>query len=92
VNSGRVIRIDMLRSAVVKRNNDEERFARIEQMVESLRREAAGQKLETAKLVMTVAGLAPAIVSPNVQELARDISHRFDTAPHDRLRVVTGAP
>jgi Flp pilus assembly CpaF family ATPase len=47
---------------MVESNNEEERFARIEQMIEQLQREAAANKLVTGKLVIAVAALTPKIV------------------------------
>jgi hypothetical protein len=43
---------------MVERNNDEERLARIEQMVERLQREQSASKIITAKLVAAVAVIA----------------------------------
>jgi hypothetical protein len=40
-------------------NNDEERLARIEHMVERLQRDAAVNKAITAKLILAVAVLTP---------------------------------
>ena len=48
----------MLSSAMVESNHDEERFARIENMVETLGREGAARKLVPAKVVPVVAVLA----------------------------------
>jgi len=45
----------MLSSAMVESNHDEERFARIENMVETLGREGAARKLVPAKVVPVVA-------------------------------------
>jgi len=45
----------MLSSVMVESNHDEERFARIENMVETLGREGAARKLVPAKVVPGVA-------------------------------------
>ena len=59
----------MLSSAMVESNHDEERFARIENMVETLRREGAARKLVPAKSVPVVTVAAPA---PEVPRLKAD--------------------
>ena len=50
----------MLSSVMVESNHDEERFARIENMVETLGREGAARKLVPAKVVPVVAVVAHA--------------------------------
>lgn len=46
---------------MVESNCDEERLARIEQMLEAVQREQAAAKVITAKLVLAVAVLAPKV-------------------------------
>lgn len=47
---------------MVESNHDEERLARIEQMIERLQRESAINKVLTGKLVVAVAALTTKIV------------------------------
>ena len=44
---------------MVESNHDEERLARVEQMIEALQRESAALKVVTAELVIAVAVLTP---------------------------------
>jgi predicted Zn-ribbon and HTH transcriptional regulator len=59
----------MLLGAMVESNHDEERFARIEHMVETLRREGAAFKIVPAKFVTVVGVVAHA---PEVRRLKPD--------------------
>jgi hypothetical protein len=48
---------------VIERNNDEERLARIEQIVGSLQHETAAMKLAATNLVRAVAVLTPRAIT-----------------------------
>ena len=52
---------------MVESNHDEERFARVEHMIEALQRESAALKVLTAKLVLAVAVPTRAPVKPQRQ-------------------------
>jgi len=49
---------------MVESNHDEERLARVEQMIEALQRDSAALKVVTGKLVVAVAAVTPATVPP----------------------------
>ena len=57
----------MLPGFMVESNHDEERFARVEQMIEALQRESAALKAAFTRLALAVFAPAPAPVKPQRQ-------------------------